>query len=85
MVELVVYSAIVAVMAVLTVRAVLSLTKVVSEIKSYTDIQGAGTLAMERMTKEIRSASSVDLSQSSFAAGHLTLNGTDASGAPKKV
>ncbi|MBX4215438.1 hypothetical protein KW797_00585 [Candidatus Parcubacteria bacterium] len=83
--EIVVYSAIVAAMSVLVVRAILSLTKVSAEIKSYTDLSRAGAVAMERLTKEIRFASSVDFPGSAFSDGRLMLNTTDAAGAPKKV
>lgn len=87
MAELVIYSALLAVLAILVVQALLSLTRTFAEIKASSALRSGALVGMERMIKEIRFAESVDYAGSTFGAspGRLTLNSTDEAGAAKTV
>ena len=85
--ELVVYVSVVAALAVVSIQSALSLTRTFSETKSYGDLRESGSAALERIIKEVRFSSSVDLPNTTFnsSPGRLTLNTTDESGNPKTV
>ncbi|MEK7661874.1 MAG: prepilin-type N-terminal cleavage/methylation domain-containing protein [Patescibacteria group bacterium] len=85
--ELIVYVSVVALLAVISVQSTLSLTRTFSEAKSYGDIRESGTASLERIIKEIRFASSVNLPNTTLNSnpGRLTLNTTDELGNPKTV
>jgi type II secretory pathway component PulJ len=86
-IEILVYLAIFTLVSVGTINSLVIIVKSFGEIRSNRAIIDSGSLAMERMTREIRNASSIDTANSTLASnpGVLTLNTTDSSGTAKTV
>lgn len=80
MMELLIYTAILAVMAVLIIQGLLAVTLSFGEVRAYNMLRAGGNIAMERMLKEVRFANAVTTASSTLA-----LLSSDEAGAPKTV
>jgi Tfp pilus assembly protein PilW len=87
LVEFVVYASLLIVLTVSIVTALITLSTTFRTIKSVANIESATGVALERMAREIRDASSVDTAQSTLGSspGVLFLNTTDNDGNPTTV
>ncbi|MDE2217995.1 MAG: hypothetical protein KGJ58_00880 [Patescibacteria group bacterium] len=85
--EMIIYAAILAVLTIVTVNATFSSIKSFAEFRVDRDLNSSAASLMERMTREIRAAHSIDLTQSSLGVnpGRLTLLTKDLSGADTTV
>ena len=84
LVEMVIYVAFFAVLSVLAMNATILVMKSFYTLRISQSISQSATTALERMSREIRSATSIDLTNSSLSPtdpGRLTLNKKNASGA----
>lgn len=79
LIEMVVYTAIFAVMTVLIINSLLIVTKSLGSIWLTRDINSSAQIALERMAREIRLADSIDQGTSVFGVnpGRLKLNTID--------
>lgn len=86
-VELIVYITLFAVLSVAVLNALIVTIRSFSETRSNHDLLNGGLYSMERMTREIRNAESVDILGSTLGvnSGVLVLNTRDTSGNPKTV
>ena len=84
MIELVIYVALFVLLSVVVIQSLIFTMKTYTTARSYRTLQQNGELVMERITREIRSASSVNVASSSFGAspGTLALSGSDSGGTP---
>lgn len=87
LIETVMYIALFVLLASVLVGTLFGMTSAYREIRVNDDLLDSSSVAMERMTREIRDAVSIDTGASTFGAtpGTLTLNSLDGSGAPKTV
>ena len=85
--EIIIYIAIFSLLSVLITNSLITMTRGFAHAKSNRDILGSGLLAMERMTREIKDARSVNLSASVFNvnSGILSLNGLTQAGSNRTV
>ena len=85
--ETLIYSAILGMVAVFATGSILAMMKSYSSVKLSRDLNFSSSVAMERMTNEIRLANNIDDAGSSFAtsSGKLKLNTTDVSGVPATI
>lgn len=85
--EAIIYIAILAVLSVIFVNLLLTMVRTYTEFQLARDIASSASLGLERMTREIREASNVDLGLSALGAhpGRLVLNTTDDSGSPTTI
>lgn len=85
--ELLIYVALFSALSVLLVKSLVTSLNVYAAAQSYRRVQAEGELAMERMTREVRSATSITTGSSTFdtSPGVLVLSGTDSSGATRTV
>jgi len=85
--ETLIYLALFVILSVVVINALLTIVKLFPAIRSNKDLLDSGESAMERMTREIREATSVDSANSTLGTspGVLQLNTTDAAGAAKIV
>ena len=86
-IELLIYSAILAVMSILVVNTIILMTRSFGRFNVSRNINNSVEVAMERMTREIRLADSVDFISSDFDIhpGRLTLNTVDSLNQPTTV
>lgn len=79
LIEVVVYTALLAFLTVLVIRASLSMYDTYVYVKVLSDINNSATLSMERMGREIRDAESIDVGLSTFESnpGVLVINTTN--------
>lgn len=86
-IELIVYITLFAVLSVAVLNALIVTMRSFSETRSNHDLLNGGLYSMERMTREIRNAESVDILGSTFASnpGVLALTTRDIVGNPKTV
>lgn len=87
LIEAIIYTALVVSLSVLLISMLSVMYRVFSESRADRDLLTSSYTAMERMTREIRTASSVDTGTSVFGStpGTLKLNTTDSSGTSKTV
>lgn len=86
-VELLIYLAIFTAFSILAINMLLTMTRAFAEARVVRDVNHAGLVSMERLSREIRGAESIDTGMSSFGAnpGVLKLDGTDGLGAARSV
>lgn len=77
-VELLVYVFLLALVSLVVINTLITMTRSFAESRSNRDLLDAGTTAMERMSREVRGALSVDTGNSAFdsSPGVLQLNGS---------
>ena len=87
LVEMLVYIAILSFVFSALVTSANSIIKTYAKMKAYEEIAHTGTVTLERLTREVRRAGSVNLFASSFLThpGTLSLNTRDWSGNPTTV
>ena len=87
LVEIVVYIALFSILSVVVTRALISSAQTFNRLRIARDVNDSAINVMERLTREIRNAKSVDLSSSNFISSpsNVVLNTTDAAGAPMTV
>lgn len=87
LIEMLVYTLIFAVLSVAVVNVLVTMMKSFSQVQAYRDLAEASTVSLERITREIKGATSVDVANSIFnsSPGILQLNTTDSLGAAKTV
>lgn len=87
MIEALVYTVIVALLFVVVINTLLVIINVYRSSSAYNSIQNSAITSFERITREIRNASGVSLSGSSFdtSPGVLVLSSTDDDGDPITV
>lgn len=87
LIEMIIYVVILGIIAVLAINSSLEMTKAYVNLRVSRDMNASATAMLERMTREIRGASDIDLAQSTLGAnpGRLTLNTKDAVGADTTV
>lgn len=85
--ETVVYIGIFIVVLVATLDMLITLSRSFMRVRAYNEVRVSGTNAMERISREIRTANSLDLPGSSLDThpGDLLLHTTDTGGAAKTV
>ena len=85
--EVMVYIAILVIMLVIIVQVVISVTRSERDARAARSIETSAVAVLERVTREIRQADSVNLVTSTLGShpGRLVLTGTDASGNPRTV
>ncbi|MEK9209440.1 MAG: type II secretion system protein [Patescibacteria group bacterium] len=79
LIEVLIYAAIFAVVSVLVLDVIFLMAKTTKQLKAGRDINSAAASIIERMTREIKLADGIDVSESSFDAspGKLVLNSID--------
>jgi Tfp pilus assembly protein PilW len=88
LVETIFYLTFLLILLAVVIMLVLSLARTYQTIQSTKNLESSAVFSMERMTREIRNATSVDTLHSVLAtstAGVLALNTTDDSGNPQTV
>ncbi len=87
MIEMLTYTAILILLVTVVIYTLISMNKLYRSIKSSAGIESAVHVTLERMTREIRGASGIDVAQSTLntSPGQLTLNTTDNDGATTTV
>lgn len=85
--ETLIYIALFALLSILLISSLVALLRSYTETRAQHDVLDSARISMERMTREIRGASSVDTAASTLGSspGVLKLNTTDASGTAKTV
>ena len=86
-IELVIYLALFALLSIAIINALIIAMKSFAEVKTMRTLASTASLTMERMSREIRGAQSIDTAGSTFDVnpGVLTLNTQDGSGAARIV
>lgn len=86
-VELIIYLALFAILSIAIINALIIAMKSFAEVKTMRALASTASLTMERMSREIRGAQSIDTAGSTFDAspGVLSLNTLDGSGAARTV
>ena len=87
MIEMLIYTAILVILAMVVVNVFLGLRRSTTALSATQVIESSAIISLERMTREIRDATSVDtgLSTLGTSPGVLQLNTTDAGGTPTTV
>ncbi|MEK7585108.1 MAG: type II secretion system protein [Patescibacteria group bacterium] len=87
LIEAIIYVAILAMLCVTFISLLFAMTRSYTSFRLAREITDSALIALERMTYEIRRASSIDLAQSTLDThpGHLTLNTTDENDAPTTI
>lgn len=87
LIETIVYTAIFVVISVAVMDALLNISKLLIRARAEAGVRASGSLAMERLVREIQTASFVATSSSvlGVSPGELELNSTDENGAEKVV
>ncbi len=85
--EILVYVAIFSAMSVVVIQAYIVITSSFSATRTARDLLESGSTAMERISREVRQASSIDTANSTFGSnpGVLALMSTDSGGASETV
>ena len=85
--EMLVYIGILAFLLVVILNILSSLSKYQRVFKASSSVQNSGVLALERITREVRNATSIDVDQSIFntSLGVLSLNSKDADDNDKNI
>lgn len=87
LIEMVVYVAILGIIAVLAINSTLAMTSAFTSLRVSRDLNSSATVLFERLTRDIRGAYGIDISQSTFnsSPGRLTLNTKDVGGSNTTV
>lgn len=87
LVEVVLYVGLFSMLSVVAINAMMQTVTSFNYLRSSRDMNDSAVKVMERLTRDIKSATSVDLVNSTFNAnpGRLTLNTVNASGTPMVV
>ncbi|MDO8565087.1 MAG: prepilin-type N-terminal cleavage/methylation domain-containing protein [bacterium] len=87
LVEMLVYITVLVFMLVIIIQVVVSLTKSDRIIKSLRNIENSAVLGIERISREMREAESINVGESILGThpGKLVLQSTDQSGNPRTV
>lgn len=87
LVEMLFYILILTMLLLVIVNILVVLVSSERSIKTSRNIENAAAVSMERMTREIRNATSIDVANSTFGGspGVLTLNTIDSSGNPESI
>ncbi|MEI6022236.1 MAG: prepilin-type N-terminal cleavage/methylation domain-containing protein [bacterium] len=85
LIELLVYLSIFSILCLVIIKSLVTSMTVYSQSQSYRKIQAQGELVMERMTRELRQATSVTGGNFDANPGSITLAGKDLSGNPDTV
>ncbi len=87
MVETLFYLAFMVILLGVVIALVISLTKTYQTIQATKNLESSAIFSLERISRDIRNASSVNVAQSTLATstGALTLNTTDVSGNPQTI
>ena len=87
MIEIVIYSVLLAIIVAAVVSLLITLGSTYRSLQSTETIGTSAQTALERMTREIRAATSVDMGQSTLdlSPGQLTLNTLDDSGSATTI
>ena len=85
LIELLVYLSIFSILCLVIIKSLVTSMTVYSQSQSYRKIQAQGELVMERMTRELREATSVTGGSFDTNPGSITLTGKDLSGNPDTV
>lgn len=82
LIEIVVYVSLFSTLSVVVMSSLFSTIKAFNELRISRDINDSSVIIMERLTRDIKSATTIDLTNSTFGAtpGRLTLNTRNASG-----
>lgn len=82
LIEIVVYVSLFATLSVITMGSFFAMVKAFNELRISRDINDSSVTIMERLTRDIKSATAIDYANSTFAAtpGRLTLSTRNASG-----
>ena len=85
--EMVVYIALFSTLSLTVTNSMIQTVRGFNYLRASRDVDTASVLIMERLTLDIKNATSVDVGNSTFGAtpGRLTLNVTNASGTPMTV
>lgn len=75
--EIIIYLAIFTMVSILVINSFITITKSFSITHTNRDLLESGITSMERISREIRQASSIDLIESDLSGGVLQLNSTD--------
>lgn len=83
-IELVVYITLFVLISVVVIQSLIFVMKTYANARSFRTLQQNGELVMERITREVRQASSISVASSVFGSspGTLTVSGTDTVGVP---
>jgi type II secretory pathway component PulJ len=86
-IELVIYLALFALLSIAIINALIIAMKSFAEVKTMRTLASTASLTMERMSREIRGAQSIDTAGSTFdvSPGVLTLNTQDGAGVARVV
>ncbi len=86
LIEMVVYAAVLGILSVLAINATLIMTQAYASLRASRDLNASATAVLERMTREIRTATGVDPSSvTGTNPSDLVLNTKDAGGAATTV
>jgi type II secretory pathway component PulJ len=87
LIEVTLYVSLFSVLSILTMNALFQTIKAFNDLRISRDINDSSVTIMERLTRDIKSATAVDLTNSTFGAtpGRLTLSTVNASGTPVTV
>lgn len=85
--EVVLYVGLFSMLSVIAVNSMMQTVNAFNHLRSSRDMNDSAVKVMERLTRDIKSSTSVDLANSTFNAspGRLTLNTVNASGTPMVV
>jgi len=81
LIELVVYIAIFAMLSVVLTRSLVTIIRTYASAQSYRTLQTNGELVMERLSRELRDATTISSATYDSSPGAIALSGTDAGGA----
>ncbi len=85
LVEIIIYLAIFAMISIFVINSFINVMAAFNTTRINRDLLESGISSMERMSREIRQASSVDLVNSNLGMGILQLNSTDDLGSPMVI
>ena len=87
LVEVIIYAVLFAALSIVLINSLIVMLRAFNETRVNNDLMESAQTSIERMTREIRTADSIDTGVSVFASnpGTLKLNTTDASGTAKTV
>ncbi len=87
LVETIVYMALFVILSTVLVGTLFSMTKTYKDARATNEIVDSSSLSLERMTREIRNATDIDMTTSSFGSnpGTLKLDTTADDGTPKTI
>lgn len=80
LIELIVYLAIFSVLCLVIIKSLVTSMTVYGQSQGYRKLQAQGELVMERITHELRQATSASITSSGVSPSTLTLTGKDTSG-----